>query len=108
MPPCLLCSCRPHGGGPLVGIRLPKSRLARVVGTLAVSAAVAVLLVRASTSSEPSRASPAATPTVAPEIIANTIEDAFRLWSGLFTGYGSTLTVAKPESVSYAETTVGQ
>jgi len=45
---------------------------------------------------------------VPPEIIANTVEDAVRLSSSDFTGYGSTLSLAKPESVSYVETTVGQ
>jgi len=91
-------------------VQLPKSRWALLCLAAAgiVAAAIVVLLVKGPAGSEPSRASPAATPTVAPEIIANTAEDALRLSSSDFTGYGSTLSLAKPEAVSYVKTTVGQ
>jgi hypothetical protein len=51
---------------------------------------------------------PPATATVWPGLYANTIDDAIRLTASLFTGHGGTLSVARPESVSYVATTAAQ
>jgi hypothetical protein len=66
-----------------------------------------------------SPAPPPATRTVAPTptasrtpqptgIIANTFDDAVRLWKPIFNIHGSTLTMAHVDTASYVETTLGQ
>ncbi len=51
---------------------------------------------------------PTATYTPPPSLIMTTIDDAVRFVTPLFTGHGSTLILAQPQSVSYVETTAGQ
>ena len=52
-----------------------------------------------------STASPTPQPT---GIIANTFDDAVRLWKPIFNIHGSTLHIAHVDTASYAETTVGR
>jgi hypothetical protein len=86
----------------------------RIGARVAIAAAAATLAIISLASCGSSDRAPtltgsgSASPTPPPGIIANTFDDAVRLWKPIFNIHGSTLHIAHVNTASYVETTVAQ